>query len=458
MTRRIDIELTSDRGDGTWTWRAAGAKQPKGILAETTLFEGASVGDVCRADADFALDGIFIEAVLRPKSRSGRPDAEQIVLAGEAFEGGVTTTWRERKGREGGRKGGGERKGGRDRRPGRATRGEKSDPKARESARSDKAGPGRDGDGKRRQRRDSRNRGPRDQPRTDDRPKPKKLRPGRVHRNAWIATLPEEHKVIAETLTRGGMQAVRKELELQNEKAKADGNQPIDGTALIALAEGLLPKLRKSEWRDRAEAALADMGEIDLKDLRSVVVAADDAAKDADALELADKLRTGLTERVEAAQNEWIAEITTTLNDGRVVRALRLSSRPPKAGALMPGDLLQRLTDAANAAGTGDVTQQRLATILDAVSRSVVRPNFVLESVPAEPTKELLEMVKKVATQLPDVAAKFGVTPTKHPRRGARKPAAKRPPKPTDPPDKASAVEEAPSSEQPSDGSGVVHG
>ena len=29
MSRRIDIELTSARPDGTWTWRAAGARNPK---------------------------------------------------------------------------------------------------------------------------------------------------------------------------------------------------------------------------------------------------------------------------------------------------------------------------------------------------------------------------------------------------------------------------------------------
>ena len=32
MPRRIDIELTSALADGSWTWRAAGAKVPKGTL------------------------------------------------------------------------------------------------------------------------------------------------------------------------------------------------------------------------------------------------------------------------------------------------------------------------------------------------------------------------------------------------------------------------------------------
>ena len=40
MSRRIDIELTSSRDDGTWTWRAAGAKQPKGTLDADLLYPG----------------------------------------------------------------------------------------------------------------------------------------------------------------------------------------------------------------------------------------------------------------------------------------------------------------------------------------------------------------------------------------------------------------------------------
>ena len=50
MSRRIDIELTSDKGDGTWTWRAAGAKQPKGTLDGSLLPQGAEVGQELRAE------------------------------------------------------------------------------------------------------------------------------------------------------------------------------------------------------------------------------------------------------------------------------------------------------------------------------------------------------------------------------------------------------------------------
>ncbi|MCP3938907.1 MAG: hypothetical protein GY708_26470, partial [Actinomycetia bacterium] len=179
MTRRIDIELTSDRGDGTWTWRAAGAKQPKGSLEASTLYDGAQVGDVCRADADFALDGVFIETVLPPKARSGRKTDETIEMVGRSYEGGVTTTWKERKPRDKGRgKGRGDGRGrGRDgdgKGRGGEGRGRGGDSKGRDGKGRDGDGRGRDGGGDkpRRERGDRRPR--RDE--HDDRPKPKRLR------------------------------------------------------------------------------------------------------------------------------------------------------------------------------------------------------------------------------------------------------------------------------------------
>src|SRR5438093_5232714 len=79
MARRIEIELTSARDDGTWTWRAAGAKQPKGVLDAKLLYEGAKVGDVVRADAEFEIDGITVIAVLPPKSKRAEPERLEVL-------------------------------------------------------------------------------------------------------------------------------------------------------------------------------------------------------------------------------------------------------------------------------------------------------------------------------------------------------------------------------------------
>ena len=72
MGRRIEVELTSARDDGSWTWRAAGAKQPKGDLLASLLYEGAKVGDVVKVEAEFHLDGIEVTEVFAPKPKKAR--------------------------------------------------------------------------------------------------------------------------------------------------------------------------------------------------------------------------------------------------------------------------------------------------------------------------------------------------------------------------------------------------
>ncbi|MEZ5322664.1 MAG: hypothetical protein R2698_11450 [Microthrixaceae bacterium] len=76
--------------------------------------------------------------------------------------------------------------------------------------------------------------------------------------------------------------------------------------------------------------------------------------RDDEARALATTLREGLARRVEHDHREWVAELTETLDAGRVIRALRLSSRPPKAGAPLSPELTRRLTDATVAALTDE--------------------------------------------------------------------------------------------------------
>jgi hypothetical protein len=192
--------------------------------------------------------------------------------------------------------------------------------------------------------------------------------------------------------------------------------------------------LRTADWHDRAEAAMADVEELDLRDLRSVVVAADSAARDDETRALAAQLREALARRVEHAQAEWVDELTSTLAEGRVVRALRLSSRPPKAGTILKPELMAKLTAAAGAALTAEAPAERWAIVLDAITFSPVRAAVRPQSLPAEPSEELLATVRKVSTRVPDIAAAFGIEPTKPPRtrppRGKAKPAGPKGPKP----------------------------
>jgi hypothetical protein len=232
-----------------------------------------------------------------------------------------------------------------------------------------------------------------------------------VHRKAVLEGLPPEQQPIAEHVLRGGIPAVRQAVEKQNEAARAEGRPEVPADALVAMAEQLLPGLRTAEWRDRAEAALGDLDELDLRDLRSVVAAADTAGKDDESRQLAAKLREGLAARVEQEQAAWLEELTTTLADGRVVRALRLSSRPPKAGARLPADITARLTEATSAALTAETAEDRWATVLDALSFSPVHLAVIPVSSPEKPGDDLLAAVRKASARLPQIAAMFGVEP-----------------------------------------------
>src|SRR5438552_18857950 len=92
MSRRIEIELTSSRDDGTWTWRAAGAKQPKGVLEADLLYPGAKAGDVVRAEAEFEIDGITVISVLPPKEKRAEPERLEIIGPPRPPAPGVTSS------------------------------------------------------------------------------------------------------------------------------------------------------------------------------------------------------------------------------------------------------------------------------------------------------------------------------------------------------------------------------
>src|SRR5206468_136515 len=149
-------------------------------------------------------------------------------------------------------------------------------------------------------------------------------------------------------------------------------------------AEDLLPRLRAAEWRDRAEAALASVDDVALRDLRAVVTGADAAGRDDESRALAAQLREATDRRVAAEREKWAAEITAALEEGRVVRALRISARPPEPGGRVPIEVATRLTDAAGAALAPDVAAERWSAVLEAVAASPVRNSVQPAGLPAE--------------------------------------------------------------------------
>jgi hypothetical protein len=443
VPRRIDIELTSSRDDGTWTWRAAGAKQPKGVVEGSVLYPGAKVGDVVRAEAEFDIEGITVLTVVPPKGRRAEPERLEIIGPPRTEAPGVTSSLVSKSER-------GEREGRGPRRDGDRNRGD-GPRRPRERADRGPRTPG-DGGGRPSDRGPRPDRGTRPEraPRTDrapraDRgprperdaapakPKPKRLSPGNVHRSAVLADLSPEQRPIAEQVLKGGLPAVRQAIEAHNTQAKADSTPELPEGPVVAMAEALLPRLKAADWRDRAEAAAKDVDEIALRDLRSVVAGADAVARDDETRLLASTLREALDRRVKEHRERWVAEITGALEEGRLVRALRVAARPPDASSRFPADLAVRLSEAAGAGMSPDTAPDRWAALLEAVADSPVRRSVKPVGLPAEPGEALLHLAKQTSGKVPALAALLGIDmpPPPGPPRGARPPRPPRPPKPS---------------------------
>ena len=386
MSRRIEIELTSSQADGTWTWRAAGAKNPKGVVDGSVLPSDASVGKVLKVEVEQGIDGMSVLSVVGGRQRTESAEVLELISGGD-FDP-VVETRAKRDRRDGARKGG--RDGGRRRRN--------------------------EGDSKegsdRRPRRENQRREPRftPPPELPQRPKPKRLKAQRHHRNEVLAGLPEEQRPIAE-LALQGIGAVRTRLKSDNEKATKEGRATMPEASVLKIAEELLPRLRVAEWYDRAEAAKKLAGEIDLRDLRSVVAASDDpmVARDKSTRALADELRDLLRLRQEQELQLWFGDVDAALAIGRVIRALRLSSQPPKAGVPFPAEISQRLIDSTNATLTPVETSERWIAVLEAAAFSPIHLLITPMGLPAKISDDLAATVKRLAPAIPQVAALFGI-------------------------------------------------
>ncbi len=431
MSRRIDIELTSARPDGTWTWRAAGAREPKGVLDGGVLPSGAKAGDVIKVDADFDIDGISILSVVTGRTKVDRTERIEFLASEKPFE--PVTQQLARKDRN-------DRRGDRPNRRDRGERGDRPDRPRGER-------PGRSENGDRRPRRDQDSREPRNDrgprrprfeapPELPNRPKPKRLKAGSQHRKAVLADIPENQRPIAE-LALQGMQAVRQRLKAANEALTAEGKPIMPEQSVLQMAQDLLPKLRVADWLDRAEAAKRDLTTLDLRDLRSVVAAANDPAieRDETCRALAAELKTGLAARSESDYQDWLADIDAAVTVGRIVRALKMAGQPPKAGAIFPDELGRRLADAAVQNLTPDAFADRWIAVLEAAAFSPIRSTLTVSAPPTQITPELTKTVERLASLLPRVATVFGVSavagaPTPKPLRPTKPATKKIPPKP----------------------------
>ena len=269
-----------------------------------------------------------------------------------------------------------------------------------------------DGDGGGKGRSDQRRQRPHFEapPELPQRPKPKRLRPGKARRNAVLADLPEEQRPIAEMALQG-MSAVRARVKEENTRLEAAGQPTMPEASVVKMAEDMLPKLRVAEWLDRAEAAQRQMEHLDLRDLRSVVAAGDDpiVARDESTRAVADDLRASLVRKQEEELTLWFGDIDAAIGVGRVIRALRLSSQPPKAGVMFPPDLARRLGEAATAALAPDDPADRWIAVLEAAAFSPVRTLVTPTTAPTVITDDLKATTLRLGPALPQIAALLGV-------------------------------------------------
>ena len=462
MSRRIEIEITSLNGDVA-TWRAAGAKLPKGVLNSSLVPGGPVVGNVYRADVEQYMEGIEILSVMAPKTASPvDPRNERLELIPTVKTGPDVVVTYAPKGRGGSRREGADtrRDGGPSRREGGPGRRESSPgrretgPGHRESgsaktegteARESSARP-------ERTKRPPRNpvdreassstpgerpaRGPRsDRPARGARP-PRPERPvGPVqppmtttHRNSLLATLSPEQLPVAEQLLRGGMPSVRAAVAEQNKNATAQGRPTIDAVTIDRIAENLLGKTNLALWKDRAAGAIGAGRELRLRDLRAVVTSAKTVSLDEEARAQLKELQVSLTARLEHLRTQWNAKLESAIESKNVKEALALVARPPDMSTRVSADTAVKVvaitSEALNAEADPTLWKEIVALTIDTSIRRNVKPLGI-------PNDESCKAVAiHNAGAIPEFAKLLGmkVPPPPPPTRITRRPTTRRPP------------------------------
>ncbi len=468
MSRRIDIEITSLNGDVA-TWRAAGAKLPKGVLNVSLVEGGPVVGNVYRADIEQFMEGIEVLSIMAPKTASPLdPRHERLELIPSAKQGPDVIVTYAPKGR--GARRDGERHEGEGRRDGpkrpssrpsskdrptapRHERGPRSEgadrgDSAEHAPRSDR--PSRPARGPRTEHADGASRGEGGAPRPDRGPRPERTarpersgrpaRPGRgerpsgpvqppmttTHRNALLATLSPEQLPVAEQLLRGGMPAVRTAVAEQNKNATAQGRTTIDPVTIDRIAEDLLGRTTLALWKDRASGAIGAGRELRLRDLRAVVTSAKTVSLDEDARAQLKELQAALTLRLETLRAQWNERLEAAVTTKNVPEALRLVASPPDMSTRVSAEMATKVVALTSEALTVDQDVSRWKEIVNLAVETSIRRNVKPQGIPADESCKMLAV--KNAGAIPEFAKLLGmrVPPPPPPTRALRRPPARR--------------------------------
>ena len=458
MSRRIEIEITSLNGDLA-TWRAAGAKLPKGVLQASLVPGGPVIGNVYRADIEQYMEGIEILSVMAPKSASPLdPRNERLELIPEVSKSPDVVVTYAPKGR-GAHRGGERREGGRsgDRRESTKRPTARREPKEGETTAEDRSarkprsdrptrGPRTEGASESRGERPSR--GPRSEGDSSatrgERPaRPTRSGPGRpsrperpkgpqppplttTHRNALLATLSPEQLPVAEQLLRGGMPAIRTAVELQNKNAASQGRPTVDATTIERIAEDLLKRTNLALWKDRAGGAIGAGRELRLRDLRAVVTSAKTVSLDDEARLQLKELQVSMTSRVEHLRTQWNEKLEAAITSKNVKEALGLVARPPDISTRVSADAAVRVVALVSEALSAEQDPAQWREIVELTVDTSIRRNVKPQGIPSDEASHAVAVHN--AGAIPELAKLLGmrVPPPPPPTRIVRRPVTRR--------------------------------
>ncbi len=182
------------------------------------------------------------------------------------------------------------------------------------------------------------------------------------------------------------------------------------------MADELLPRVKQAEWLDRAEAALATADDIALRDLRAVVAGADGVARDEAARDMAAKLRDTLQRRVDGQRTAWVADITSSMDGAKLVRAVRLASRLPDANAKLDPAVQARLVSETNAALGPDTPADRWLALAEAAADAPFRRDIAPVGLPSKTTQAFIEAAAQVSNRIASIRPLLGISIPPPPR------------------------------------------
>ncbi len=391
MANHIEIEITSKRNDGSFTWRAKGAKEPRGVVDPNIVGSDAVVGEVFKAEFESWLDGVqIVSAIKSSKKIESLSDIE--ILGPRQFKAGVTATLVAKKQQTKARK----------------PRTNKDDPERdhsqkREHRTNNVLGNNRDNsrdkarDGSRERSNDKR---------IANRHKPEPIVVGTFHRDRLMFSLEIQERPIADYLFDGGLPAVREAIANQQKEAKEKNLPPIIETPLLAIAERLMPQIRNALWRDRADAILK-LERVTLKDLRSLIVSAHPC--DEEERKIVTELKKRLSKKISDVGASWQGQVKSFTESGKLKEALELSAKSPDHSVSLDNQVAELLASKVSAALNKDLNPTEWIELVEAASQAPIRKLIKPASVPEDATGEVERTSKKLAGLVPQLAQIIGL-------------------------------------------------